>query len=150
MDGPLVLQCKHDNEGLASILTNNLNPIAYIKEKNNYPRITGFISSSVIIQIGIPTPKKLQSVFWYGIGNNGRNAKNVKLYASNYNWYNNLSASNRDKMLGEFTVDKNSSSTNPTKFGFSIQQEFSNFYFHILDNWGDPIGTKIDRILLIF
>jgi len=139
----------YDNEGLASILTNNINPVAFIKEKN-YPRVAGFISNSVIIQIGIPSPRKLRSAFWYGVGNDsGRNARNVHLFASNTDWYNNLFNSRSEPLLGQFTVDKNSSSTNPTKFFIDNPQPFSFFYFHILDNYGDS-SVKIDRIFLIF
>ena len=139
----------YDNEGLASILTNNINPVAFIKEKN-YPRVAGFISNSVIIQIGIPSPRKLRSAFWYGVGNDSvRNARNVHLFASNTDWYNNLFNSRSEQLLGQFTVNKNSSSTNPTKFFIDNPQPFSFFYFHILDNYGDS-SVKIDRIFLIF
>ena len=48
----------------------------------NYPRIPGFLQSSVIIGVIGPSPKKLRGFDWYGCANYGsnRNAKNIELY----------------------------------------------------------------------
>jgi len=143
----------YGNEGLASILTNNNNPIARVTQPYSYPRMAGFISNSLFLQIGLPSPQVLKSLDWYGICDHGcdRNAKNIKLWVSNNNYYNNWSRIRQEAILrGEFTIDKNSSSTNPTKVNLlNNPTPFLFYYFDILDSWGDS-SVKIDRIKLNF
>ena len=142
----------YGNEGLASILTNNNNPIAHVSQHYSYPRAVGFLSNSLFLQIGVPSPQVLKSLDWYGscsVHGCARNAKNIRLWASNNNYYNNWQKIRQEAILrGEFTIDKNSSSTNPTKVNLlNNPTPFSFYYFDILDSWGD-LSVKIDRIKL--
>ena len=140
----------YGNEGLASILTNNKNPIIQVTKPYVYPRIAGFTSNSLFLQIGVPSPQVLKSLDWYGPGAGLRNAKNIKLWGSNNNYYNNWSKIRGETFLiGQFTIDQNSSSNNPTKFKLSNPVPYLFYYFDIVDNWGDS-SVKIDRIKLNF
>ena len=95
----------------------------------------------------------LKSLDWYGICEYGcdRNAKNIRLWASNNNYYNNWSKIRQEAtLIGEFTIDNNSGSTNPTKI--NLLNNFTPFlfyYFDILNSWGDS-SVKINRIKLNF
>ena len=136
------------NEGLASILTNNDIP--------RYSRIEGgFLSNSLFLQIGIPILRILKSIEWYGTcwrgGSCHRNAKDIMLWASNNNYYNNwIKIRNEAKLIGEFRIDYNSGTTNPTKINLiNNETPFLYYYFNILNNWGDS-SVKINRIKLTF
>jgi hypothetical protein len=140
----------YGNEGLASILTRD-NPVERVSVPYNYPRAAGFMGNSLFIQIGLPSQQILLSFEWFGCANvHGwtRNAKNVRLWASNTNFFNSWGRVRQEAVLrGDFTVDQNSGPT-PTRVNLSNNPTpFSFYYFDVLNSWGDS-SVKLTRIKL--
>jgi hypothetical protein len=137
------------NEGLSAILSKVPPPL--MNNKNNYPRMAGFIKNSVIIGIIGPTAKTLKGFDWYGCANYGssRNAKNVKLYASNDDFSSNLSAARSGTLLADFTIPQNITTQNYYRIDLNPINAFKAFYFDIIDNYGDS-SVKVGSINLDF
>ena len=140
----------YGNEGLCAILSKVPPPL--MNNKNNYPRMAGFIQNSVIIGIIGPTAKTLKGFDWYGSANYGstRNAKNVKLYASNDDFSSNLLAARSGTLLADFTIpQENITTQNHYRIDINPINAFKAFYFDIIDNYGDS-SVKVGSINLDF
>jgi hypothetical protein len=140
----------YGNEGLPAILCSEPPPLYQL---NNYPRMAGFLESSVIIGIIMPTASALTGFDWYGCANYGsaRNAKNVEVYGSNTNLSSNLtSVTGTANKIFSFTLPELTPTTiSSITYTTGNTVSYSSYYFVVLNNYGDS-SVKIGSINLKF
>jgi hypothetical protein len=140
----------YGNEGLPAILCSVPPPLYQL---NNYPRMAGFLQSSVIIGIIMPTASALTGFDWYGCANYGsnRNAKNVEVYGSNTNLSSNLTSVTRTgNKIFSFTLPESTPTTiSSITYTTGNTTSYSSYYFVVLNNYGDS-SVKIGSINLKF
>ena len=140
----------YGNEGFPAILCSVPPPLYQL---NNYPRMAGFLESSVIIGIIMPTASALTGFDWYGCANYGeeRNAKNVEVYGSNTDLSSNLtSVKGTGNKIFNFTLPKSTPTTiSPITYTTGNTASYSSYYFVVLNNYGDS-SVKIGSINLKF
>jgi hypothetical protein len=139
-----------DNEGLPAILCSEPPPL---NQLNNYPRMTGFLESSVIIGIIMPKAGVLTGFDWYGCANYGsaRNAKNVEVYGSNNNLSNNLTSVKLtgNKIFSFILPETTPATTSAITYTTNNTVSYSSYYFVVLNNYGAS-SIKIGSINLKF